>query len=143
MVLCAEPWAYDGTRMDWIAYKIAPFPAQDDVDRTNFVPIAITVEGAPGASYVRARFGYLENGAGLLHCMPYGQDCSTEIPSVSTTDPYSFTNEAVTRQICLPFATCTFTIPALINLTLSYVIDRLDVSGNIVDSEPVAVIAVP
>ncbi len=143
MMFCNGPWPYDAVRADWWMYKISPQPAHDNIDRTTFVPIPIPVVGVAGASYVRARFGYHENGANLLHCMPYSQDCSTEIPSASPTDPYSFTNEAVTRQSCLAGTACTVAIPALSNRVLYYVVDYLDGSGNILSSKPKQAVAVP
>ena len=81
------------------------FPS-DSVNRTTFVPVNVTYHGVPFASNIRARFGYRENGGDLLHCTAYAQDCSTEIPSAAPTDPYSFTNESVTRQSCANGAAC-------------------------------------
>jgi hypothetical protein len=81
------------------------------VNRTTFVPVNVTYQVCPFASNIRARFGYLENGGDLLRCTAYAQDCSTEIPSGAPGDPYSFTNESVTRQSCANGAACTVTIP--------------------------------
>ncbi len=57
--------------------------------------------------------------------------------------PISFTNETVTRQGCANGATCTITIPSLPNRVLYYVIDRLDSSGNVVATTPLAAVTVP
>jgi hypothetical protein len=141
-MFCPGYWL-DGVRNEWLAYRIPPaFPA-DSVNRTSFVPVTLTYQGVPFASSIRARFGYLENGGDLLQCTAYGQDCSTEIPSGSASDPYSFTNETVTRQGCANGATCTVTIPSLPNRVLYYVLDRLDSSGNVLATTPLAAVAVP
>jgi hypothetical protein len=115
----------------------------DNVNRTTFVPIKLTYQGVPFAANLRARFGYAENGGDLLWCTAYGQDCSTEIPSGSPNDPFSFTNEAVTRQGCANGASCTITIPGLPNRIVYYVVDRLDGSGNILQTSPLQAVAVP
>ncbi len=141
-MFCPGYWL-DGVRTEWLAYRIPPaFPA-DSVNRTTFVPVNVTYRGVAFASQIRARFGYLENGGDLLRCTAYAQDCSTEIPSGTPSDPYSFTNESVTRQTCANGAACTITIPSLPNRVLYYVIDRLDASGNIVTSSSVQAVAVP
>ncbi len=141
-MFCPGYWL-DGVRTEWLAYRISPALPADSVNRTSFVPVTLTYQGVPFASNLRARFGYLENGGDLLRCTAYAQDCSTEMPSGSSTDPYSFTNEAVTRQSCANGATCTVTIPSLPNRVLYYVVDRLDGSGNVVTTTPLAAAAVP
>jgi hypothetical protein len=113
------------------------------VNRTTFVPVKVTYQGAAFASNIRARFGYLENGGDLLRCTAYAQDCSTEIPSAAPSDPYSFTNESVTRQSCANNVLCSVMIPSLPNRVLYYVIDRLDANGNVVTSSAMQAVAVP
>jgi hypothetical protein len=141
-MFCPGYWL-DGVRTEWLAYRIpSAFPA-DSVNRTTFVPVNVTYQGVSFASNIRARFGYLENGGDLLQCTPYAQDCSTETPSGSPTDPYSFTNQSVTRQSCANGAACTIAIPSLPNRVLYYVIDRLDASGNVVTSSAIQAVAVP
>ena len=139
---CAADWL-DGVRSEWVAIKIDPMGEPDSQDRTSFIPVTVTVHGTADATSIRARFGYLENGTALLNCTPYQVSCSTEIPSAASNDPFSFVNESVTRQSCASGATCMFSIPALPNRMLYYVIDRLDGSGNIVSSLPMHVVAVP
>jgi len=143
-LFCPAYWM-DGVRTDWLALRIGAFPPDDapGVNRTNFIPIGVTYQGVPFATNLRARFGYAENGGDLLQCTPYGQDCSTEIPSGSPNDPFSFTNEAVTRQACANGASCTITIPSLPNRILYYVVDRLDSNGNVLQTSPLQAVAVP
>jgi hypothetical protein len=139
---CVADWL-DGVRSEWVALRLNPMPGPDSINRTTFVPVQLVRQGVVGASYIRARFGYLENGGSLLRCTAYQAECSTEIPSDSARDPYSFTTERVTRQRCPVGATCTITIPAISNRMLYYVIDRLDSNGNAVTSYPMQVMPVP
>jgi hypothetical protein len=141
-MFCPGYWL-DGVRTEWLALRIGAQPPTDNVDRTTFVPINLSYQGVPFASNIRARFGYADNGGDLLRCTAYGQDCSTEIPSGSPGDPFSFTNEAVTLQACANGATCTITIPSLPNRILYYVVDRLDNSGAVLQTSPLQAIAVP
>jgi hypothetical protein len=132
-------------RTDWLALRIDAPPPEDvpSVNRTTFVPVNLTYQGVPFASNVRARFGYAENGGDLLQCAVYAQDCSTEIPSNAPNDPYSFTNEVVTRQACANGANCTITVPSLPNRILYYVVDRLDSNGNVLQTSLMQAVAVP
>ena len=139
---CVADWM-DGVRSEWVALRLNPLTGPDASDRTTFVPILLTFKGTPNATYIRARFGYSENGPTLLHCTPYLSDCSTEIPTKAPTDPYSFINEPVNRQHCPNGSTCTITIPAIYNRMLYYIVDRLDLAGTIVTSYPMQVVAVP
>jgi hypothetical protein len=147
-LFCPAYWM-DGVRTDWLALRIDDALLQGDdgpsVNRTNFVPHPhpVTNQGVPFASNIRARFGYAENGGDLLRCTAYGQDCSTEIPSSSPNDPFSFTNETVTRQACANGASCTITIPSLPNRILYYVVDRLDSNGNVLQTSVMQAVAVP
>jgi hypothetical protein len=139
---CPGHWM-DGVRIEWLILRTGKLPPVDNVNRTTFVPISVNYQGVTFASNIRARFGYAENGGDLLRCTAYGQDCSTEIPSGSPADPFSFTNEAATRQACLNGTNCTITIPSLANRILYYVVDRLDSSGSIVQTSPMQAVPVP
>jgi hypothetical protein len=141
-MFCPGYWL-DGVRTEWLALRIGAQPPIDNVNRTTFVPIIVNYQGVPFASNIRARFGYAENGGDLLRCTAYGQDCSTEIPSGSPGDPFSFSNEPATRQACVNGANCTITIPSLANRILYYVVDRLDSGGSIVETSPMQAVAVP
>ena len=140
--MCPGYWM-DGVRTDWIAMRTGQLPPVDSINRTNFVNVPVSVQPLGGAMYVRARFGYLENGGDLLHCTAYAQDCSTEIPSAASTDPFSFTNEAVIRQACANGASCTINIPSLPNRIVYYVVDRLDSNGNVLQTGLMQAVAVP
>ena len=139
---CLADWL-DGVRSEWLVLRLKPYPSPDGSDRTSFVPVSLAFKGIPDASYIRARFGYLENGPTLLHCTPYQVDCSTEIPVRASKDPFSFTNETVHHRNCPNGARCSITIPAISNRILYYVVDRLNLAGEVVSSDPMQVVAVP
>lgn len=139
---CVADWL-DGVRSEWVALRLAPMPNPDSKNRTDFIPVTLNYQGSPGASNIRARFGYAENGGSLLRCTPYQAECTTETPAALPGDPYGFTSETVTRQNCAINGACTITIPAISNRMLYYIVDRLDNSGNIVASFPMNVVAVP
>jgi hypothetical protein len=139
---CVADWL-DGVRSEWVALRLSPMPKIDSLNRTSFVPVTLNYQGSPGASNIRARFGYAENGGSLLRCTAYQVECTTEIPVAAPSEPYGFTNESVTRQNCAINGACTITIPAISNRMLYYVVDRLDNSGNVVASFPMQVVAVP
>jgi hypothetical protein len=143
-MFCPADWL-DGVEADWLAYRLTPMSTLDSVNRTTFVPVPVFVTGVPGATNVRARFGYLENGdsENLFRCTAYARDCSTEIPVGRADDPYSFTNETVTRRSCPAGSQCGFTIPALSNRMLYFVVDHLDDAGATVYSGPIHAVAVP
>lgn len=140
-LFCIGDWL-DGVRSEWLAYRVTPSPPVDTMDRTTFVPYTVPVVGIPGAVSVRARHGYLENGGSLMRCAAYAVECSSEIPSGAPTDPYSFTDEAVTRQPCANGVACTVTIPAISNRILYYTIDWLDGGGSIVQSSALQMTAI-
>ncbi len=141
-LFCPGYWL-DGIRTEWLALHVGTLPPVDSTNRTTFVPVTVSAQGVSYASNIRARFGYLENAGGLLHCTAYAQDCSTELPSSTPTDPFSFTNETVTRQNCPNGSTCTVTVPSLPNRILYYVIDRLDGAGSVVATSAMQAVAVP
>ena len=142
---CVADWL-DGVRSEWVALRlvpVAPVPKLDSQNRTTFVIVTETRQGIPGASYIRALFGYAENGGNFLRCTAYQKECTTEIPVASPSDPYGFLNETVTRQNCAINDACTITIPAISQRMLYYQIERLDSSGNVVRQYPKTVVAVP
>jgi hypothetical protein len=134
---CLAPEA-DGVRSEIVALRIENLPPEDTQNRTTFVPIRID-PACTGITNIRAIFGYAENGdpASGPKCSAYSQ-CSTEIPSGAATDPFAFTNEAVTRKAC-----GSFTIPALPDRMLYYRVEGLDGSGNVIRTGPTQIVAVP
>src|SRR5579863_7022903 len=67
---CVADWL-DGVRSEWVALRLKQMPDPDGVNRTTFVSKQLTYQGSPDATYIRARFGYLENGGSLLRCTSY------------------------------------------------------------------------
>ncbi len=137
----------DGVRRDFFAFRRPPWPELDSVDKSIYVPVNITTIAPVNTAFVRARFGYKEfydNGTGhasLFHCTAYAQECSTEIPSGAPTDPFSFTNESVTKQSVTPGLPVTITIPSNPGMVLYYVIDWLNSGGSVIRTTPMQIIA--
>jgi hypothetical protein len=137
----------NGLRNDYFAMKLPPWPGgtygdQDDpAKRADFIRYPVTVPPSAGATYARARFGYAENGpVTSFFCTSRQEACSTDIPTASPTDLYSFVSEATAHQACS--SKCTLVIPAVSGRMLYYVIDRLNSSGTVVSTSPLIVTAI-
>lgn len=135
-----------GNGNHYFAMLLPPFPGVgqglDSLDRSTFVPYVVTAHATGAAQYARARFGYAENGAvSSFYCTSRQEGCSTDIPTGSPSDPYSFLSEAVTHQTCT--SGCAIAIPAISGRVLYYVVDELDGSGNVVVTSPLRVVATP
>jgi hypothetical protein len=126
----------------FFAAKLPPWPTtSDNVNRSTFVSQKVTVASNTAFPFARVRFGYAENGpAGNFYCTARQEACSTEIPTASPNDPYSFVSESATHQQC--GSGCTINLPAIPGRVLYYVIDRLDARGTMV-TNPMQVIASP
>ncbi len=126
-----------GVRNELLLMKIPPFPDVDSVDRSNFVPVAITAGAAEGAASVRVRFGYAENGpSDSYFCTSRKEAC------VTGGNPYSWLSQSAAPQSC-GSGTCRVNIPAISGRVVYYIVDRLDSSGDVVDSSARGAIAVP
>ena len=134
----------DGLRNDFYAMKLPPWPvapSRDSVNRTTFVNLSRQIKASADMVYARARFGYAENGPpSSFFCTTRGEACSTEIPSGSATDPYSFVGESTTHVGCS--AGCTITIPTIPGRVVYFVLDYLSAGGTVIYSTPMEAIAV-
>lgn len=137
----------NGLRNEYFAMKLPPWPGgtygeQDDPKkRLNFICYQVSVPGAPGAAYVRARFGYAENGpASSFFCTSRQEACSTDIPTASPTDLYSYVSEASTHQACT--SNCKIVIPAVSGRMLYYVVDRLNSAGTVISTSPLSIVPI-
>jgi hypothetical protein len=130
----------NGLRNEYFAMKLPPWPGganlQDDAAmRADFIRYQVTVPSAPGTTYVRARFGYAENGpVSSFFCSSRQEACSTDIPTATPTDLFSYVSEAVTHQACT--SNCKLVIPAVSGRVLYYVVDRLNAAGTVVSTSP-------
>jgi hypothetical protein len=137
----------NGLRNEYFAMKLPPWPGgtygqQDDpAKRADFIRYQVAVPPAPGAAYARARFGYAENGpVSSFLCTSRGEACSTDIPTASPTDLYSFMSQATSHQACT--SNCKLVIPAVSGRMLYYVIDRLNSAGIVIATSPLTVTAI-
>jgi hypothetical protein len=105
--------------------KLPPFPNEDSMNRTMFIPVADKMPGVSGST-VRVRFGYAEYGTdtkGLpLFCSDRKEDCTTSTSATHPSDPYSWLGEAQTWKACS--SDCVVNIPGISGRVLYYVEDR-------------------
>ncbi len=137
-------WA-DGVRQDLFLAKLPPWPEEDSITRSNFVPVTVTISGVSEGVNARIRFGYFENGAplgdGPPPCTSRQEACSTEKPTGDANAPFSFLSESRTTQFCN--IGCAITIPAISGRVVYYVIDILDNAGGVVSTGKMRATAVP
>jgi len=127
----------NGLRNDYFAMKLPPWlTALEKVDRSTFVPVQRTLAALPGAKYVRARFGYAENGpVWSFFCTSRQETC------VTGGDPFCFLSEWSQPLRC--DSRCTLSIPAIPGRVLYFVVDRLDSTGRTVSTSPMEAVAIP
>ena len=133
-----------GNRGDFLVMKLPPQPVHDTIVRNGFVNIPITVGSGDGAATkIRARFGYVENGApGQFYCA-YNrkEECRTR-PDPTLADPYYFASEAAQNvQDCSNG--CTILIPGISGRLVYYALDYLDASGSVLRQGNTQVALVP
>lgn len=116
--------------------KIPPFPANDGVVRTTFVPVTITLPAVPGADNAIIEFGYAENGDPTsLFCTSRQEKCVAKdgtvqaIPFQFPTDGTGGVETGITGRSCT--SGCSIDIPAISQRMLYYVVKyRASGSGN-------------
>ena len=119
--------------------KLPPFPAADNVDRTNFEQVGLYVSGMNGATQAVVEFGYAENGpSDKLYCTSRQETC---VRGNQTGSDYSFAFEPVTPVPCQ--GGCTIQIPAIPGRVLYYRARYLNDSGQTVLTGPAAATVVP
>jgi hypothetical protein len=119
--------------------KLPPFPAADNVDRTNFESVGLYVSGMNGATQAVVEFGYAENGpSDKLYCTSRQETC---VRGNQTGSDYSFAFEPVTSVPCQ--GGCTIQIPGIPGRVLYYRARYLNDSGQTVLTGPTAATVVP
>ena len=132
----------NGLRNEYFAMKLPPWPKRDTIVRDRFVEVPRKVNQSPGAMYARARFGYAENGPpSSFYCTSRLEGCSTDLPSASPNDPYSFASEAGTHLRC--DTGCTVKIQAVPGRVVYFAMEHLDAAGNVIFTDPMEAMAVP
>jgi len=123
-------WAFmqgywvDGARNDLFMARLPPWPTQSaSIDRSNYVPLTISVAANSAQPLARIHFGYAENGAPNSFYCTARQDACT-----ASGTPFSFDSENPQWQDCTNG--CSLQVPEIAGRVLYYEIDRQDASGN-------------
>ena len=119
--------------------KLPPYPERDDVDRSDFVPLTVSVAGhtVPGMDNIVIQFGYAENGdAGEYFCTSRKEAC------VKGAGPgYGMASDAIAGVACA--GGCTLAIPAISGRAVYYRVMYRDASGSFLAASSPAVAIVP
>jgi hypothetical protein len=129
-------WPVGNVRLDPIAFKIPPMPAEDHVDRSRFIRKPVQV--AAGQAYARVRFGYAEYGTPgtNYYCTERQEDCVTDV----AVKPFAFTgSDTLTPAACS--SGCTIPVPAISGRVLYYRVERSS-NGTTWDSGPIQTMVV-
>jgi uncharacterized membrane protein YgcG len=128
---------YGGESGQLFIAKIPPFPSADSVDRTNFLPISVTVPRPTVAGAVSSGvlFGYAENGSVTdFHCTSRQESC---FATNKISNQYSYLSDAPTPVSCL--LGCTITVPAVPGRVVYLRSQYLNVRGNVVEQNNIQV----
>ena len=101
-----------------LLYKLPPPPVEDSIDRSNPIPVAVSLPS--GSGYRRIKFGYAENGgATQFFCTTRQEACFTD----ANITPFAYeTSDTLTATNCT--AGCTIKVPALSGRVLYYRVER-------------------
>lgn len=126
----------DGARSEILLLKLPPWPQPDGVDRGNYVPVPVTIGGVSGATGVRVRFGYAENGPpDQYYCTSRREGCA------SGGEPFRWLSEAGEAVSCANG--CNVELPGISGRVVYYVVDWLNGQGQVVRSGGRGAVAVP
>ncbi len=128
--------------------KIPPPAPKDSYNRTDFIPLSITLPSFTGATQAFVRFGYAENGPTTsLFCTSRKESCVVGAPTASTpvdhTHPFFFEDtEASSWNPATCTSGCTITVPGIPQRMLYYQFVYKNNTGTIYTS-PVSATVVP
>ena len=127
--------------------KIPPPAPKDSYNRTDFLPMSISLPALNGATQAFVRFGYAENGSGGLFCTSRKESCvigtQTATTAVDHANPFFFEQtESATWQAMPCTSGCTMTVPGLSQRILYYQFVYKNGSG-VVYTAPIAATVVP
>jgi uncharacterized protein (TIGR03437 family) len=111
--------------------KVPPFLQQDTTDRTNFVPVTVTVSANAQAAGAVVQFGYAEFGApDQGYCTTRREACVAVLSSLNTTTPFRFrSTESYTGTPCS--SGCQIVIPLAPQHVAYYQVLYLNSSGQL------------
>jgi hypothetical protein len=142
-----ESWVrwLDGVAHEDLLTILPPYPSQDGVTRSTFIPIPIAIDPPSGSAIQSAivEFGYAENGDPESYYYTFRQEtCVAASASVNTVTPFYF--EQSESYSGVPCATgCTITIPAFSQRAVYYRWKYLGSSGQVIESCKVHVLLSP
>lgn len=97
--------------------RIPPLPAPDGIDRSTFVPVAVSSPPVPGAERTVVAFGY--DPSMQFRCTQRREACVAVSAAYDRADPYKFANtDSYTGVDCR--AGCTVTLPAISDRVVYY-----------------------
>lgn len=133
-----------GLRNDLFVIKLPPLPAADQIARGKFVNLVVQAGPATDSGVnARLRFGYAENGsANAFYCAYNRKEACYTNPSPTSTSPYYFASDSGQTFVSCSNG-CTMLLPAIPGRVVYYVVDRVDGSGNLIDTGQLQIAAVP
>jgi hypothetical protein len=143
LVLTTNVPFLNGVRTDDLIDLLPPFPQQDGVNRTTFLPESVTTTAPTGLSVTQAyvEFGYAENGPATSYwCTSRGETCVADAASVGATPFWYEISEAGSIAPIACSTSCTIAIPALSERALYYRWQYLNSGGSVVSTGPQQVI---
>ena len=134
-----RPGWIDGVRPHMMLVKIPSVAKSDGVNRADFIRYRVDVPARDGATHVRIRFGYAENGPPSSYfCTSRQEACLTD----AVVQPFAYqSSDTLSATSCL--SDCTVRVPALSGRVLYYQKEWLDASGNRVHTGPREAYPVP
>jgi hypothetical protein len=120
--------------------KIPPPAPKDSYNRTDFIPISVSLPAFDGATRAFVRFGYAENGpANSLFCTSRKESCVVGVQTAATpvdpVNPFFFEQtEASTWQPVACSSGCTINLPGIPQRTLYYQFVYQNASGTVYTS---------
>jgi len=134
-----------GLRSDLFIMKLPPITPSDNIARNQFVNLPVQVGATRNASAVtaRVRFGYFENGSvNAFYCAYNRQEACIANPSGTLTNPYYFASDSGQSYTSCANG-CVLTLPAIPGRVVYYVVDRLNSSNTVIETEDLQVARVP
>lgn len=111
-----DQWA-DAEMNGLLVVKLPPWPGEDGINRSGFVPVPVQIAGRTGLE-VRVQFGYDEFGAATdYRCTSRRESCFTAA-NATATNPFSFASE--TESWTSASSNVTVNVPALSQHVLRY-----------------------
>ncbi|HWB82789.1 MAG TPA: hypothetical protein VG675_01530 [Bryobacteraceae bacterium] len=142
--MIVRPSYFDRQRSEEFLVKIPPLPSRDSIDRSNFIPmtLSLTPPASVNVNNAVVQFGYAENGdPSDFYCTSRRETCMAASGTINQTAPFSFSSENPGGMPCA--SGCQIQIPAIPQRVLYYRVQYRDASNNVVAQSEIQVAAVP